>query len=221
MAHGFAARAWCAARDVLCVIARRAGVWVAMLALVSGLHLVGCARTGATYAPPSPDATPSPTPSSDFDKAVDKGDAERVRAMLREDPKLVKMADAYGYTALHRVASQGNQGVFEALVCNGADPNARSRLGETPLHIAAREGLPSIVKGLVHAGSDPNATDADGNTPLHEAAALGCFEIVEALISGGARATVRNYKRYTPLALAREHASHDVIDLLLQAAARE
>jgi len=83
-------------------------------------------------------------PASDvarqFICAVFLANAQRVRAMLREHPELVREGYARGDTALHHAARNGDQEIVEILVENGADVNAMTEPGHFPLYCAAGHG---------------------------------------------------------------------------------
>ena len=93
--------------------------------------------------------------------------------------------------------------VLEALVTNGAKPNAKNNDNWTPLHLAARKGQIAGVKAAIKAnsllaerGMETFDLDAVGGvqqwTPLHLASNCGHFEVVVELITAGADVFKRN-----------------------------
>ena len=95
-----------------------------------------------------------------------------ITALLRAgaDPGSTQASmDDYGLSPLHRALM--NQAVTAAVVKTlleaGADPMARSDLGNTPLHIAADwTDDAAILDALLAAGSDLTAENEDGNRPV-------------------------------------------------------
>lgn len=71
-----------------------------------------------------------------------------------------------GQTALHIAAANGQNGIAEYLVENGASVSAQDTSGATPLHEAVRYGYSDIATLLLEHGADVNATDTLGKTPL-------------------------------------------------------
>ena len=59
--------------------------------------------------------------------------------LLHANPELVKGEDAGGSTLLHHAAGFGTIAAMKLLLDNGADVNAKNRIGSTPLHWAAAE----------------------------------------------------------------------------------
>jgi len=125
-------------------------------------------------------------------KAVERGDEEATRALLREDPRLATVSDERGvHTALHIAAASGNAPLVELLLANGADPNAHDTGDNaTPLHYAAERGWIEVVRLLVEAGTDVNWTQ-----DMHELGPLGWalafepsqMEVANYLVEHGAR----------------------------------
>jgi RNA polymerase sigma-70 factor, ECF subfamily len=125
-------------------------------------------------------------------KAVEQGDEEMTRGLLREDPRLVTARDERGvHTALHIAAESGNAALVELLLANGADPNAlEPGDNATPLHFAAERGWMEVVRQLVAAGTDLNwDQDVHEGGPLGWALMFGTnqFEVAHYLIQHGAR----------------------------------
>jgi ankyrin repeat protein len=68
-----------------------------------------------------------------FFSEVERGDVETVRAMVAAAPRLVRVRDAKGATALHVAAFHGHRAIVELLLEAGADINARDgTFGATP-----------------------------------------------------------------------------------------
>ncbi len=91
--------------------------------------------------------------------------------------------DDTGETPLHAAlctASPRHDRVIRVLMANGADPNARTKVGvptgafmrdcrtkgETPLHRAAAFGSSESIQLLLDAGAIKEAKDANGDSPL-------------------------------------------------------
>jgi len=91
------------------------------------------------------------------------GDLEKVKALLKENPKLVFSkpvgADAPfpGFTPLHRAAQLGHKDVAELLLAKGANVNDRANTGDTPLHAAALNSHMDVAELLLAKGADVNA----------------------------------------------------------------
>ena len=135
--------------------------------------------------------------------AVEVGEAEEVRALLREDPLLVHARGDNGWTLLHHAAAAGREEAARLLILNGADEMAREREhGATPLHLAAGGGQLEVVRLLLLTGVDVNALDE-----AYELSPLGwsvsreaCHtDVAHCLIAAGARLDL-----FSAVALGRE-----------------
>jgi ankyrin repeat protein len=109
---------------------------------------------------------------------------------------------------------------LQAMVEDGAHPDARDRSGMAALHQAAILGSLPMVDLLLRAGANPCACDAvsvppcrpplaefmralqSGDTPLHYAAHCGHVDIIIALLQAGADVAAVSFDGTTPLGAA-------------------
>jgi ankyrin repeat protein len=65
-----------------------------------------------------------------------RGDLEKVKAVLKDNPALVLNKDGNGDTPLHWAASEVHKAVAKLLLANKSEVNAKDNVGRTPLHSA-------------------------------------------------------------------------------------
>jgi uncharacterized protein len=141
--------------------------------LLSAAMLVGAATP----------ALPRATTDAPVADAAMRGDAAKVRLLLRQGAD-VNAAQGDGMTALHWAAFRGDVDGTRMLISAGGRLEAVTRNGNyTPLHLAAKAGNLPVVRALLDAGANANAkTTSGGASPLHLAAAQGSAEVVNALL---------------------------------------
>jgi len=103
--------------------------------------------------------------------------------------------DDTGETPLHAAlckASPSHDRVIRVLMANGADPNARTKVG-------------------VPTGAFMRDCRTKGETPLHRAAALGSSESIQLLLDAGAIKEAKDANGDSPLAWASWHLRPDAI----------
>src|SRR5271155_3575137 len=120
-----------------------------------------------------------PVRCDEIHDAVRKGDLEKVKALLKDNPALVSSKESTGETLLYLAVQTNHKEVAEFLLANGADVNAANNKGNTPLHEAAAGGHKEIAELLLANKADIEAKNTDGYTPLHMAAITGQKEIAE------------------------------------------
>jgi ankyrin repeat protein len=156
-----------------------------------------------------------PTDTRLHDAARD-GNLGIVKALLKDKPNLVFIKDQHnGATPLHKAA---NKDVAELLLAQGANVNARGRLGETPLHLAAGSGYTDVAEFLLASKAQVNAMDDNiCYTALHWAARSGHPDLAELLLANGADVNAKGrYVGKTPLQVAEEMGQKAVAELLRQ-----
>jgi ankyrin repeat protein len=134
-----------------------------------------------------------------FAWAASHGDLEKLKALLKEDPRLISSTNSTGQTPLHSAVfnkENGDKEVIEFLLENGAHVNAWDKplpqhggpsIAGTPLGLAVLLDNIKAVGVLLENGADINL---DG--PLHKAAKHGDPEMVELLVAYGADVNARD-----------------------------
>ncbi len=102
------------------------------------------------------------------------------------------------------------------LLAKGADPNARTAIGESPLHGAAKKDEAEITRMLIAHGADVNARDGNGLTPLMAAASARQTQNIEALLASGAHIDAQDDKGFTALMWAVAQGSPQGVEVLLE-----
>ena len=175
--------------------------------------------------------------------AIQKGDAERVRALVEAEPALASARDDSGLSAVLTALYHRKPDVLDVLLAAGPELDvldaaatgrldvlrqhlesdqdalaARSPEGFTPLHLAAFFGGADAVKMLLAAGVPADADQENPNRvrPLHSAVAAGDYDAAEALLEAGADPDAVQQGGYTPLLAAAHSDDAKLVALLLR-----
>ena len=172
-------------------------------------------------------------------RAVATDDIVLAQKMIGQGNKINGRDRWYGNTPLHYVV---NIDVAKMLIQQGADVNAKNKLGDTPLHYVVTFGNDQVVDLLIQVGADINATNQHGEIPLHwsvidetpfshfrELSPLfkgrrsfnpGKGKIIERFLQKGVSPNARTITGETPLHYAAmyhiKNHSKDIVELLLQ-----
>jgi RNA polymerase sigma factor (sigma-70 family) len=114
----------------------------------------------------------------DLLKAARAGDVERVKGLLKEDPRLLVARDPMGNTALIIAVNSGHEALADLIYDAGVEPG---------LHEAAAIGDAARVRAALEQHPEELDTDSpEGFTPLALAAHFGHLEVMRLLIDRGA-----------------------------------
>lgn len=98
--------------------------------------------------------------------AIEKGDLDKTKELLENNPKIATARDVYSRTPLHKAVKTGQIDAVKLLLEKDSDVNARDVFGWTPLHKAVMKGHQEITELLLLKGADPNIKDSFGRIPL-------------------------------------------------------
>jgi ankyrin repeat protein len=153
---------------------------------------------------------------ADLVAAAEAGDAQVVRALIRDDID-PSAASADGTTALHWAAYNGDAEMAELLLRAGADPNAKNDYGATPLYGAAMAADTGLIETLLEGGADPEIANPDGQTPLMVVARSGNVAAAEAMLERGADPNAaEQWRGQTALIWAAAQSRPEMITLLIE-----
>ncbi len=152
----------------------------------------------------------SPTARTNQPRPVE----ETTKTLPSEPSGRVAVSQAYLGSLLQAIWKEDISSVKELLE-NGADPNARTKLGAAPLHIAAKKES-EIIRLLIAYGADPNARDENGLTPLMAAASAGQVHNVKLLLTAGADLNGRDEQGSTALMRTVIQGSPNGVEVLLE-----
>ncbi len=152
--------------------------------------------------------------------AARKGDANKIKALLQQDSKLVNEKDAKGDTPLHVAALHGQVAAVQALLDAGADVNAKNNYGPyTPgdLDKVLASSNHQDPVGVLTVHGDDTRYMQNGYTPLHLAVfSIKHKQIVEMLVNKGADVNAQPASGATPLFFAVVRDQKDDVQLLLE-----
>lgn len=176
-------------------------------------------------------------------EAIQAGQSERIRELLRERPEVAEERDENGVSALMlayyhgsdagdaiRAARRSPLDVFEAAALGDVDRleallaeeeslvHAWTADGFTALHYAAFFDGPEAARVLLDHGADANIVARHAQIkvrPIHSAAASRHTETVRLLLEHGADANARQEGGGTALHAAAQHGDRELAELLL------
>jgi ankyrin repeat protein len=158
-----------------------------------------------------------------FEAAV-VGQADRIKALLADEPGLADAVNNDGFSPLHLAAFVGQVDAVRTLLAGGADINKvqQSKVpyvpSNTALHAAIAGGPHrEVVELLVTAGADVNVISSIGHTPLHDAVFHNATELLAYLLAHGADVNRSGEGVPTPLAYARQRGKEEAAALLASA----
>ncbi len=125
---------------------------------------------------------------SGLHEAVERGNVERTKAILRKDPDLIYERDYHNDGVLIMAARNDDKSMVETLLQHGANASEGNR-GVSALHVAVGKNNLEIVGLLIDRGAQINVEDQKGRTPLTCAKASGSTEMIRLLSERGGKET--------------------------------
>ena len=151
-----------------------------------------------------------------FYKAVEEGDTETVKKLIRSQNVNVNKADINGSTPLFMAAQNGHLEVLKLLIEQEASIDQIDTDRWTPLLVAVANGHLEVVKLLIEKGASIHQIRTDGWTPLLLAAQNGHLEVAKLLIEKEASIDQIDTEGWTPLLVAVENGHLEVAKLLIE-----
>lgn len=153
---------------------------------------------------------------SEIISAAKSGNAEKVKALLKADPKLITIDDeGIGATALHWALIYGKKAVVRAILVYNPDVNRTEAHGGTTMHWAAHYDDAENIGWLLDRGAKIDHVNQYGRTPLLVAARRGCNDVVEVLLERGADINAKLENGSTALHIAARNGHVETIDLFI------
>ncbi|XP_058237715.1 uveal autoantigen with coiled-coil domains and ankyrin repeats protein isoform X2 [Hemibagrus wyckioides] len=149
-------------------------------------------------------------------KAVEKGEVDKVSAVLSKKGIIPTKLDVEGRSAFHLAASRGHLDCLSAILVHGVDVTANDATGKNALHLAARNGHSLCVQKLLQHNCPVGNVDLQGRTALHDAVMAGCSSSVKLLCDSGASVNASDFDGRTPLVLATQMCHPRICQLLLE-----
>lgn len=154
--------------------------------------------------------------------AAARGDARKVKELLKKGTNPNVKDDLHGYTPLHEASLKCFSDIVEMLLENSADPNIGDNSGFTPLHLAVISGCEKVVSILLKYGADPKIKNSEDKTPvdlarIYHPELLKIFEPqaeITVLSSNGTREIKGDNGKSAESVDLRESTSHDFMSMI-------
>ncbi|KAF3686668.1 Uveal autoantigen with coiled-coil domains and ankyrin repeats [Channa argus] len=172
-------------------------------------------------------------------KAVERGEVDKVAAVLSKKGIIPTKLDVEGRSAFHLAATRGHLDCLSLILGHNVDATATDATGKNALHLASRNGHSLCVQKLlqiqVPVGIRVELTTVllemwtykeeqlcmmlDGRTPLVLATQMCHPRICQLLLERGADITIRDKQNKTALILGCEFSCKDAVEVLLKSGA--
>lgn len=157
--------------------------------------------------------------AAEIHEAAQRGDLDRIRGLLGNDPALANAKDPQGRTPLHYACERGDKPIVDLLLTRGAELNAKDGRGDTALLLAAQAGKSKIARTLITKGASVDVANLAKWTPLHWAASGGQVETAKMLIKKGGKVDAKAWNQETPLYFAARNGHKRMVAYLIEAGA--
>lgn len=149
-------------------------------------------------------------------KAVERGEVDKVAAVLGKKGIIPTKLDVEGRSAFHLAATRGHLDCLNLILGHNVDITATDATGKNALHLASRNGHSLCVQKLLQHNCPVGNVDLQGRTALHDAVMAGCSSSVKLLCDSGASVNASDFDGRTPLVLATQMCHPRICQLLLE-----
>uniref|UniRef100_A0A672JMD3 Uncharacterized protein n=1 Tax=Salarias fasciatus TaxID=181472 RepID=A0A672JMD3_SALFA len=149
-------------------------------------------------------------------KAVERGEVDKVAAVLGKKGIIPTKLDVEGRSAFHLAATRGHLDCLNLILGHNVDITASDATGKSALHLASRNGHSLCVQKLLQFNCPVGNVDLQGRTALHDAVMAGCPSSVKLLCDSGASVNASDFEGKTPLVLATQMCHPRICQLLLE-----
>ncbi|XP_056463211.1 uveal autoantigen with coiled-coil domains and ankyrin repeats protein [Gadus chalcogrammus] len=149
-------------------------------------------------------------------KAVERGEVDKVAAVLSKKGITPTKLDVEGRSAFHLAATRGHLDCLNQILGHNVDITATDATGKNALHLASRNGHSLCVQKLLQHNCPVGNVDLQGRTALHDAVMAGCTSSVKLLSDIGASVNAIDFDGRTPLVLATQMCHPHICKLLLE-----
>ncbi|XP_028257157.1 uveal autoantigen with coiled-coil domains and ankyrin repeats protein [Parambassis ranga] len=149
-------------------------------------------------------------------KAVERGEVDKVAAVLSKKGIIPTKLDVEGRSAFHLAATRGHLDCLNLILGHNVDVTASDATGKNALHLASRNGHSLCVQKLLQHNCPVGNVDLQGRTALHDAVMAGCSSSVKLLCDSGASVNASDFDGRTPLVLATQMCHPRICQLLLE-----
>ncbi|XP_046898634.1 uveal autoantigen with coiled-coil domains and ankyrin repeats protein isoform X2 [Hypomesus transpacificus] len=149
-------------------------------------------------------------------KAVERGEVDKVAAVLSKKGIIPSKLDVEGRSAFHLAATRGHLDCLNLILGHNVDVTATDATGKNALHLASRNGQSLCVQKLLQHNCPVGNVDLQGRTALHDAVMAGCSSSVKLLCDSGVSVNASDFDGRTPLVLATQMCHPRICQLLLE-----
>jgi ankyrin repeat protein len=137
-------------------------------------------------------------------RAVESGQEQQVREMLKQQDIDVNEQAEAGWTALLYATAGGYPRIVRLLLNAGANPDMGNVHGFTPLMYGARYKNVDVCKLLLEHGANLDLQDVYGMTALMVATCVGSGAVAGRLLKAGANTNIKDRNDMTALDIAHK-----------------
>ncbi|XP_007942705.1 ankyrin repeat and SOCS box protein 2 [Orycteropus afer afer] len=153
-------------------------------------------------------------------KAIKDGDAEALKAMIKEGKNLAE-PNKEGWLPLHDAAYYGQLGCLKVLLqAYPTTMDQRTLQEETALYLATCRGHLDCLLSLLQAGAEPDISNKSRETPLYKACERKNVEAVRILVQYNADTNHRCNRGWTALHESVARNDLEVMEILVSGGAK-